>query len=401
MTNKESLENHAFLCVSASDKWHGPWKGRHQLMSRLSENNKVLFIEEPTHSILSVFRNRSRIYRLWSWLFVRKESKNLYLYSPILCLPFGNKNKVINKLNNFLMYLNLQIVMKILCFNPTVLYLCAIPWGTLAGLFKKTLSVYNAHDVWEVYPDSEKYRKLNLCFESETIKNVDLALFTAKQNMLRKQHLNPNSHYLPQGCPEPPRQLLNGSLPDRPLDLPDGQKPIIGYWGTIDKGSVDIQLVDDLSEMRKDWMFVFIGPVHKYDESAFAKLKQKENILFLGRKPLEQRYNYLCHFDVGVLCAQMIEMELMGSQLKIWEYISAGIPVVSIPIEEYKEFDELVLPAGNKNEWVANIEKALRKKSKEDVEKRLAFAKNNSWDNRVSALVALIKQTQRGMMTVR
>lgn len=393
MKHKTYIEKHAFLCVSSSDKWHGPWKGRHQLMSRLSENNKVLFIEEPTHSIFSVLRNRRRIRRLWSWLFVRRESKNLYLYSPILCLPFGSRSMFINILNNYMIYCNLKLVMKFINFRPTILYLCHFPWSKLALLFKNTMSIYNAHDAWEVYPNSEKCRKLTLYFESETIKNVNLALFTAKQNMLRKKHLNPNSHYLPQGCPKPPDQLLNGSLPARPLDLPDDQKTIIGYWGTIDKGSVDIQLVNDLSEMRKDWMFVFIGPFLAYNEPAFEKMKKKENILFLGRKPLEQRYNYLCHFDVGILCAQMTEMELLGSQLKIWEYISAGIPVVSIPIEEYKEFDELVLLARNKNEWVRNIEKSLGKKGKEDVEKRLVFSKNNSWENRVNMISYLINKT--------
>lgn len=389
--NNGYITGQNLIIISASDKWNGPWKGRHQIISRLLPKNKVLFIEEPRYSIFTILKDKKRLSRLWSWTYIRRPQTNLILYTPILALPFGDKSRTINSINNFILYINLWILIKLIKFKPSILYLSYYTHELLISLFRQIPSIYNAHDVWEVYQYNLKMREFHKKLEEDTIRSVNLAVFTAKQNMVRKSHLNKNCFYVPHGCPLPPDWLLKGKMPQRPKDLPDDGRPIMGYWGTIDKGSVDIKLITSLAERRKDWNFVFIGPIHKPEEKLFYEMAIKNNIFFFDRKPIVQRYEYLCYFNVGLLCATMIEMEIMGSQLKIWEYISAGIPIVSIPVEEYLGFKDFVYIASNVDEWELMLAKALNIKNENKLD-RLNFATRNTWESRVKILSELFSK---------
>ena len=88
----------------------------------------------------------------------------------------------------------------------------------------------------------------------EPIREVDLAIFTSKKNMQRKAHLNSNCYYVPHGCPTSERSsFLTDNPIKKPPDFPTRGDLFLGYWGTIDCGSVDINLLDWLSEKHADW----------------------------------------------------------------------------------------------------------------------------------------------------
>jgi hypothetical protein len=388
------VKEQRILFISASDRWVGPWKGRHQIMSRWLKDNEVVFVEEPRLSLLSIIRDRSRVKRLWSWLYVRRPNKNLTLYTPLLSIPFGSRFKTINIINNIILYFNIKILLYLIRYKPTILYLSYYTYNTFSKMYDDIIKIYNAHDVWEVYHPNKKMRNYHGGLEEDTIKSVDIAIFTSKNNMQKKYIHNKSCYYIPHGCPNPPEWIISGPNPARPPDMPKDTKPVIGYWGTIDTGSIDVDLIDNLSERRQDWNFVFIGPIHNYNRYRFNVLGRKPNIFFLGCKRELYRYTYLCHFDVGILCATMSEMETKGSQLKIWEYISAGIPIVSIPVEEYMNYKEYIYFAHNIYDWDNKISTALYENNICRKVKRIIFAYQNSWDKRVLMLNKLIDAYQ-------
>lgn len=362
-------------------------------MAKFLDQNRVFFVEEPRLSILSLFRDKKRVKRLWSWCQIRKINRNLFLYTPVLCIPFWDRYNFINSINNIILFLNLKIVMKRAKFRPSILYLCYYNHGNIIKKFQASLSVYNAHDVWEVYHKNSRLNALHYMYEAETIKNVDVAIFTAKDNMKRKKYLNKNSYYVPHGSPLPDDMIGQDEInSDRPLDFPTGGRVNLGYWGMIDCGSVDIDLLDWLSERHPEWSIVLIGPVYQPDQKQFKTLKMRPNVYFLGKKPLKDRYRYLWCFDVGLLCANMTEMELKGSQLKVWEYLSAGLPIVSIPVEEYKELKDYVYMACNRQDWEEKIVRAYAEDSNAKRLDRVAFAMANSWEERVQRISGIIRK---------
>lgn len=354
-------------------------------------------------SLLSLRADQARMRKLWSWLHVHRPQPNLVLYAPLLCVPGADRCPWVNGVNNRILALNLKLALKRINLTPSILYLCYYTHGDLIARIGAPLSVYNAHDVWEAYYENAKLEQLHESYEAATIARVDVALFTSRKNLERKQHLNPCSHYLPQGAPTMGAAVQVPTAP--PPDLPKGSGFNLCYWGTIDSESVDIDLIDRLASKHQEWQFVFIGPILKANESQFMRLRRFRNIVFLGNKAREQRWHYFQHSDVGLLCARMTRKETQASQLKVLEYIAGGLPVVSIPVEEYSDMPGMVYVACNPEQWEAAILTAVKENSSEAAEKRRLYSLENSWDQRVARLSDILgsaleqRSSQRGKRT--
>jgi len=382
--SSKMLAGEKILCVFP-DAWGNLKRGRHQIIERLLINNEVLIIEDPSMSILSLSRDRNRISRLWSWLRVRRPKKNLLLYTPLLALPFIFNSEKLRKITEWLLCINIRFVLKISGFKPTLLYLSTPLFdGFIDGLeIKRTL--YVAHDAWEVYPYGQQFAKS----EVRTLKKVGLAIFNAKPNMERKNHFNKHSYYVPHGCPMP--DVCEQRPHTMPVDFPKFGELVLGYWGAIDKDCVDIELLDWLADYHPEWTIVLVGGIYERDKAAFEKIQGKKNIIFLGRKKQEERYDYLRCFDIALLCACPTDVELKASQLKFWEYASIGLPIVGIPIEEYIGYDWFYA-AHDRPGWVKMIIRAAQEDTSERRKLRIDFARANTWEQRVEQISSLVQQ---------
>jgi hypothetical protein len=387
-----TLENQRVLCISCSDTWAGPWKSRHQILARLLPKNDIFFVEEPHLSILSVLRDRKRIRRFWSWGHVRRPQKGLWLYTPVLALPFGDQYKSIQYINNIILLVNLWIVLKAIGFRPTIVWTFSHVHGDILKRLGGKLTVYTAHDVWDVYPRCEKQRQREREYEEQTLRVVDVAFFTAKANMERKGHLCSHPFYLPHGCPTlPPGSSSMEAHDGKPRDLPAGGQLLLGYWGVISRALVDVALLGWLAAKRPDWTFVLIGPIYKPDMSLLERLSlQFRNVVLLGGKHHDEMHRYLRALDVGLLCHPKTDMKVRSSPLKVWDYISAGLPVVSIPIPEIEPLKEFVYFADTREQWEQMIQKAAADNTVIRRQRRWEFAEINSWDRRVAELSAVL-----------
>ena len=95
------MKKQVIIIVSA-DEWDGIPRVRHQIANYFSQNHKVIFIENPRLTFLSLFRDIKRIKRIFSRNRI-KQYGNIYIYSPQLSLPFWDKIALINEFNNFLL----------------------------------------------------------------------------------------------------------------------------------------------------------------------------------------------------------------------------------------------------------------------------------------------------------
>ena len=76
--------------------------------------------------------------------------------------------------------------------------------------------------------------------------------------------------------------------------------------------------------------------------------------------------------------------------IKFYEYMAAGLPVVATELDELKPYSDLVHIAHNADEFVALVESALVNNSQAMIEKRISFARENSWEQRSSVIAAYI-----------
>jgi len=95
----DKLNGFDIVCISSSN-WDHPWGSKQQIMSRISLDNKVLYVEYQA-SFFHIYRPflTKRLSAFFGRL--NKITDNLYIYTPPLCLlPFGYYIRFINKMSS-------------------------------------------------------------------------------------------------------------------------------------------------------------------------------------------------------------------------------------------------------------------------------------------------------------
>jgi len=178
---------------------------------------------------------------------------------------------------------------------------------------------------------------------------------------------------------------------DDPADQADIPRPRIGFFGVIDERT-DIELLRSIAELRPDWQFVMIGPVVKIDEGT---LPRSSNIHYLGGKSYDELPEYIAGWDVAMMPFALNESTKFISPTKTPEYLAAGRPVVSTPIQDVvRPYGEagLVRIAASPEEFVDAIQASLDEDAKSRREKAKEFLDTISWDKTYEAMSELIDE---------
>lgn len=100
------------VCISSVD-WEPLWTRKQQIMSRLPQNHRILYVEPPI-SFLSPFKDPGVAFKKeMARTGIRPLNENIWLLSPPVVLPFASRWPGINRLN--------QRQMKTIQANQTIL----------------------------------------------------------------------------------------------------------------------------------------------------------------------------------------------------------------------------------------------------------------------------------------
>ena len=144
-----------------------------------------------------------------------------------------------------------------------------------------------------------------------------------------KSRLHPNVHAFPSSV-DGAHFGQARAVTQIPADLQEIPGPRLGFYGVLDE-RFDTRLVAEVAALAPDWHFVFIGPVVKIDP---AELPQAANIHYLGPRSYDQLPAYLAGWDVALMPFALNESTRFISPTKTPEYLAAGRPVVSTPIND-------------------------------------------------------------------
>jgi GT2 family glycosyltransferase len=164
-------------------------------------------------------------------------------------------------------------------------------------------------------------------------------------------------------------------------------RPVIGYYGAI-ADWFDSDLVADLAERRPDWEFVLVGSTFSADVRRLAKLS---NVFLTGEKPYSEIPEWLGKFDVVIIPFKRTPLTEATNPVKAYEILAAGKPLVSVPIPEMQTLSGLVRLASSAKEFEKEISAALTDNDPQLIERRRAFARANTWEQRYEVLAPAVR----------
>ena len=223
-----------------------------------------------------------------------------------------------------------------------------------------------------------------VAYEDQLVQDSDLVVVTSKY--LHKKMCNrgvpcvvvPNAadfeHFNRAQIPLPLNEIK---------ELQEIKHPIVGYYGAISDW-FDMDLIRHAARSRPDWNFVLIGSTYGADD--YLDLERAPNVHFLGEKPYARLPEYLSQFDVCCIPFKITPLTRATNPVKFYEYLSAGKPVVSVPLPELEPYADHSYLTDSADTFVRAIEQALSENDPDRVAARVALARDNNWDTRFQRL---------------
>jgi len=242
--------------------------------------------------------------------------------------------------------------------------------GFLKGLSEYKI-FYECPDMYEEFPWSK--RNVSIMLERKLVKAVDYLIASSHFiSEVKEMQFGREFEVVTNGVDF---ELFSKS--DK-LRLYSNKK-VIGYVGALEKW-VDLDLIDKIAESFKENEIVIIGAMTDNVIVQINEIKRKySNISFLGAKPYEEIPSLVKGFDIGIIPFRYSKLIEGVSPIKLYEYLAASLPVVSIYWKELKPFENVAYLSNSDDEFIENIRKGLDEGCNVEREK---VASDNSWENK-------------------
>jgi glycosyltransferase involved in cell wall biosynthesis len=364
----------------AKDWSEDPTSNNH-VMRLLARNNRVLWLNSistraPKLSSSSDLQKIARKVRDFARGPV-EVAPNLFVYTPIV-VPFPHLPgaATVNQgiLRTTLAALRRKLGMdryQLWSFLPT-----ALPYLGMPG---EELVVYYCTDEWSrfSYVDGERIGRM----ERELCRRADVVFTTGRTLWEHKRPHNPETHLALHGVDH--GHFARALAPETtiPEELAGCRGPVIGFFGLIHDW-IDQSLLAHLAVRRPDWTIAVIGKAN-VDTSALASHR---NVKLLGRRPYEELPRYCKAFTVGVMPFAINELTTNVNPIKMREYLSAGLPVVSTDLPEVRGYSDDVQVASTPDEFLAACDRAVAADDPQARRRRSEAMSHESWENKVAEL---------------
>lgn len=359
---------------------------------------KVLFINRPVSlAELIVRRKRWRtvsgevLYSKYNCqLSHMKEYGNLYVLSqfvPDIVSPLVNKrlwwNSVFRRKS---VVDNIKLAKKQLAMDDDVLYLFSpLAISTIDTIPHK----FFVHDVIDNFAKHNRFRHREREFVLQAYK-----LIGAKANLVTC--VSDKASEIFKDMPAKTIVVRNGvdkawleMEPKKPAEFKDMEGKIVGFGGYI-TDKLDTEFLLELADFLPQINFVIIGDA--YDKEVLKSLRDKSNIHLIGFRQFKKIPSYYYNFDVALILYKQGKGH-DGDPLKVYEYLSLGTPVVSLPLDMGgREFNGMVKVESDVRAFSDELLKFLNKDRDElRVTCRSALLENDFWHEKARMIVKSIQ----------
>lgn len=373
------------------------------IAAEFARYNRVLYVNPPLDRITSIKDRKKAGIALRRRVQKGEEpdlvqlSERMWNLNPVGVvesinkLPWPALFDSFNRRNNRLLARAILSAMKRLDFSRIILFNDS---SMFLGLHQKELLnpevyVYYMRDYLVRNP---YWRRHGVRLEPRLIAGADVVVCNSTLYADYGRQHNPHSYMVGQGCDV---SLFNDTVRSIPLpaDMQDMAGPVLGYVGFLSSRRLDIKLLEKLASARPDVNMVLVGP----EDEAFksSALHGMPNVFFLGSRDADDLPSYIKAFDV-CMNPQLVNDATMGNYpRKIDEYLAMGKPVLATNTPAMEYFKEYVFLAEGLDDYLENLDLALRSDSDEIRASRRAFAQSHTWENNVNEIYRAIEKVSK------
>jgi glycosyltransferase involved in cell wall biosynthesis len=380
LESNRGLTGQNIVTLSTQD-WGDLWTRKQRFMQQFAnQGNKVLYVETQFHYLTYLKQFKIHWRRIYLFLLgPRRINENLFLYTPPLLLPAFQIFPSLARINNFLMGICLKRVMARLGMSEPILWMYSHYNQPLIKKLESKKALYECVDEFSgakglIKPETVRKQ------ERATLTSVDAAIVTAPALKNSKEIFNRNIYVVSNAANVAHFASVSASSFSEPDDLHSLPRPRLIFIGGIAYW-IDLNLVRYLATSRPDWQILMVGPVMANTEI----LHGLSNVHFLGRKPYDLLPNYLSHSDIALNPYKIDSVAENCSPLKLYEYMAAGIPIVSTDMPEARQFPELIKIAATPEQYISQISDFLsmdRASRERYCDQARREARNHTWESR-------------------
>ncbi|HPN39604.1 MAG TPA: glycosyltransferase [Melioribacteraceae bacterium] len=353
------------IIIVFGDDWGRYPSTLQHLMKELIKYNKLIWIgslglRKPKFSFADIKRIYEKIKNVFAKKEVAKNDENITILHPLI-IPLHNlsfvrlinNRNLINKINTAINNYG----------NKKALLISSQP---IIGDIVKGLNLTSSH-----YFCLDDYMQFEGAFaiinklEKELLEVVNTSFSVSDTLVKTRVPKNGESYFLPQGV-----NINHFVYNERAINNP----PVIGFFGLLSEW-VDLELIVKCAKAYPNYKFLIIG---KYSVD-ISILNGIPNLDFIGEIPYVKLPIIASQFDIGIIPFIVNELTLACNPLKLLEYFSMGIPVVSTNLPEVAKFGDTVYIANNHEEFIESLKKAVDNYSIEKNRIRREVAERYSW----------------------
>jgi glycosyltransferase involved in cell wall biosynthesis len=361
-------------------------------MSRLARGNRVLFVESlglrrPQLAARDLRRLARRLVR---GVRPPRAVDGLHVLSPLV-LPLHGRPRA-RALNARLLPAQVARAARRLGLRRPLLWSYVPQAEALVEALDPSQVVYHCVDdiAEQKGVDAASFRAAEARFAAA----ADLVLASAPALARRLRELNPRVLDAPNVADAErfAQALEPGEVDPALAALP---RPRIVFTGAIVATKLDLGLLAGLASAQPGWSFALVGPVGAGDPGTdVSALTAVPNVHLLGPRRYAELPQVLRGADAGLIPYAVNDLTRSIFPMKVYEYLSAGLPVVSTPLPALEGLDDIAI-ARDAAEAERRRAELLAADDPSRRAERSRAARGHSWTRRLEEIAAALEDAPR------
>ncbi len=369
--------------IAFSKDWNEDHTSNHHVLRELARHRRVLWLNSvgTRRPSLASGRDLGKIRRkLTEFAHGATNVENdLWVATPLV-LPLPHSRFAL-ALNRRIIRTTIRLLRRQLGIRDFQLWTFLPNTVDYVGTLGEELAIYYCVDEWSTFTALDARATIEA--ERRLLERVDITFATSQALVVSKSRHCQRTRLAPHGVNH---AAFARALHDDvrvPPDLSAIPRPRFGFFGTL-RDLLDYRLIEGVARLRPDVHIVLIGQRHV----DLATLEALPNVHFLGQKRHDELAAYCKGFDVGWIPYRIDDDVKYINPLKLREYLSAGVPVVSTSMPEVLPYRHLCQIADTPAETAACVDRALGQGSLEERRTRSRAMANETWEARVRTIAA-------------